>query len=542
MGQMRNRGGDRAHGTTQAPGGYRPALARGTWQKNIYEVMLGTNRNHPKSAICNTNPTESSPKQQETTSNVSATLEIDMLLLAPEGEKKLNFIRILLVLSTTANHRGGVKDLQKLYENLTFNTKLLFPPCFRHGTRFSKAARAASCMTDPIPCACSRAIIASAKERTLWTGGSSTLGSKQLCFRSTRGATKVKTSASSVVSSRSRRSLLSSSSGSNAEVVGAIEGEADGIINRAMETEEAGTDSERNGETDSEGHVSPRGKVLLDGSTQDGYPVEAATPADSSKTAVLCAKLKLGGTSILGSTASTAASPSTTPKNSDSVTSTSPKNYNADASPSQDLRRGNLELADEPRHGRLDLTEERPSECPNNTEELQRGRLNSSEGTKGVRKRIDISNDAAPHPFAGHALGIGGLLYFWTNGYTITNNKFGTTRTTWTQGQIPQRLDLNTLPMDFNMLPVLLYQPATPLAMMLASPYGFGGSGFGGFGGYNFGKMGMGIGGGWMQGNGFHGQLVQPPMMIPNASFMGDGIFTNDILNVQPLPPLHFEV
>ncbi|RKO90151.1 hypothetical protein BDK51DRAFT_43644, partial [Blyttiomyces helicus] len=84
-------------------------------------------------------------------------------------------------------------------------------------------------------------------------------------------------SASSVVSSRLRRLSLSSTPVSNAnKVVGPIEAQADQFIDSPMEAEEAGTDSQRDAELNSEGHAFPREDVFLDGSTQDGYPAPPA--------------------------------------------------------------------------------------------------------------------------------------------------------------------------------------------------------------------------------------------------------------------------
>ncbi|RKO87029.1 hypothetical protein BDK51DRAFT_28752 [Blyttiomyces helicus] len=188
--------------------------------------------------------------------------------------------------------------------------------------------------------------------------------------------------------------------------------------------------------------------------------------------------------------------------------------------------------------------------------------------------RIDLSDDAALYPLrelasGGHSDGclansVNGIGLFTDRGgsteHALGNLNFLVcvptsspsptikpaptsnsehTQTTLAQGQIPQRL-------DFNMHPVVPYQPVTPCAMMAANPYGFGGYGlgFGGFGGHNFGNigMGMGMGGGMFQGNGFNGLFVQQPMMPQNASFLGDSIFTDDMLNVQPLPALDFHL
>ncbi|RKO82712.1 hypothetical protein BDK51DRAFT_33926 [Blyttiomyces helicus] len=101
--------------------------------------------------------------------------------------------------------------------------------------------------------------------------------------------------------------------GSNAnEVLGPIQAQADPFIDRLMQTEEAATDSEPDAELDSHRHASPREDVLLDPSTQDGYPVQEAPSPHSSITAAL------------SRTPSTPASPSTTPINLPPATSTSP--------------------------------------------------------------------------------------------------------------------------------------------------------------------------------------------------------------------------
>ncbi|RKO94814.1 hypothetical protein BDK51DRAFT_32696 [Blyttiomyces helicus] len=89
---------------------------------------------------------------------------------------------------------------------------------------------------------------------------------------------------------------------------------------------------------------------------------------------------------------------------------------------------------------------------------------------------------------------------------------------TWSQDQLPQSLEFNPVPMDFNMLPMVPNQPATPLSMMAANPYGLG----------EYGIMGMGMGnmgGGWMLGNGFNGLLPQLQLIVTQCIIHGRWYF-----------------
>ncbi|RKO84509.1 hypothetical protein BDK51DRAFT_32922 [Blyttiomyces helicus] len=558
------------------------------------------------------NPTKIPP----TTSQIQLHhLEIDLSLLS-EKEKKPNFIRILQVLSTTANHHGRAKDLQNRYDNLLSNTnKVIIPITVNAWNKIHKTNKEcilhdesdSSCMFEGYHRICKGKNSPSGKSFDCWvnttlfpiykrcdTGESvaaAPIGRHQPYSR--RG------SASSVVSSRSRRS---STSGSNTEAVGEIGGRGGDRVGRRL----------RGGF--GEACFSARGSFArrLGGSTDEGESVEDATPGDSSNTSTLGATATvsatisstlgaratlgstlgetatlgatttatlgaslgatailgttlgatavlgatstigsmstlgststLGATSSFGSTDSTATCPSTiTLQKYDALPSTSPKNYNVAATSSKNYDANNYELL---------------------------------EATKGICGRIDLSDDAALYPLRelaseGHsdgclANGVNGIRLFtdcggstntpWetlnfsvcvpTSSPSPTINPAPTsnsapTQTTSAQGQIPQLL-------DFNMHPVVPYQPATASAIMAANPYGFAGYGlgFGGFGGHNFGNIGMGIGmgGGMFQGNGFNGLFVQQPLMPQNASFLGDSQFTDDMLNVQPLPALDFHL
>ncbi|RKO87308.1 hypothetical protein BDK51DRAFT_32388, partial [Blyttiomyces helicus] len=266
---------------------------------------------------------------------MSAPLEIDMSLLSPEEQKKPNFIRILQVLSTTPNHRGRVKDLQKLYENLPSNTnKIRIPLTVKAWNNLLETSQA-GIVQDPSDSSC-----AFEGHHRICKGKNSSDGRILDYWVNTTLFPIFKTpdsgqnfespstgryhpysrrgSASSVVSSRSRQSSLSSTTESNAnanEVLGTIHAQADPFIDRPMQTDEAATDSEP--DSDSEPYSEPDSE-LLDPSTQDGYPLQE-TPPHSSITAAL------GATpSTPPSNPSTPSTPSTTPINLPLVTSTSP--------------------------------------------------------------------------------------------------------------------------------------------------------------------------------------------------------------------------
>ncbi|RKO89113.1 hypothetical protein BDK51DRAFT_41294 [Blyttiomyces helicus] len=439
------------------------------------------------------------PIEQEA-GNTSTQLEIDLSLLS-EKEKKPNFIRILQVLSTTANHRGRAKDLQNRYDNLPSNTnKVIIPITVKAWNKILETNKEGilhdesdfSCMFEGYHRICKGKNSPRGKSVDYWVNttlfpiykrcdtGESVAAAPigRLHPYSRRG------SGSSVVLSRSRRS---STSGSNAEVVGEIDGETDGLIENVVEAEEVATESEGDCEADSERHASPLG-----GSTDDGESVEDATPGDSLNTSTLSATATIGATvsSTLGAMATLSSTLGATTTLSSTLGATATLGATLGATATLGAALGATELLGTTlgasavlgatstigsmstlgatsTHGATstlgatssfdstDWTVPCPSIITLQNDIIKEQRRELLEATKGICGRIDLSDDAALYPLRelasrGHsdsclANGVNGIRLFTdrcgsiehalgnieffglrTNKFAIANNKPGT--------------------------------------------------------------------------------------------------------------------